>query len=91
MSVHQYVHYVWFLLLSFLNYLRNLFIFCISVDIYPLCLQAGYPVFMSIHDCLLHFGFCFLNELRNLFIFCIDVDIDEMLLLEKNKGLGVTK
>ena len=29
------------------------------------------------------------NNLRNLFIFCIKVDIDEILLLEKNKGLGI--
>ena len=29
------------------------------------------------------------NSLGNLFIFCINGDIDEMLLLEKNKGLGI--
>ena len=33
--------------------------------------------------------FILLNDLRNLFIFCTDVDIDEVLLLDKNKGLGI--
>ena len=30
-----------------------------------------------------------LINLSNFFIFCINVDIDEMLLLQKKKGLGV--
>ena len=30
-----------------------------------------------------------LNDLRILFIFCINVDIDKMLLLDKNKGIGI--
>ena len=30
-----------------------------------------------------------LNNFRNLFIFCINFDIDEVLLLDKNKDLGI--
>ena len=30
-----------------------------------------------------------LNNFRDLFIFCINVDIDKILLLDKNKGLGI--
>ena len=29
------------------------------------------------------------NNFSNIFIFCINIDIDEVLLLEKNKGLGL--
>ena len=30
-----------------------------------------------------------LNNFRNLFIFCVNIDIDELLLLDKNKNLGL--
>ena len=38
------------------------------------------------------FGFLLLillNNFRDLFIFCINVDIDELLMTDKNRGLGV--
>ena len=46
-------------------------------------------VHLSICYVLVSASYILLNNLRKVFIFCINVVIDKMLLLDKNKGLGV--
>ena len=84
-----------------LNNFRILFIFCINIDIDDVLLldiNKGlgfipielFPLVIleKVFWFLLLIPLIFLNNSRNHFIFCIN--IDKMLLLDKNKGLGVS-
>ena len=87
----------WFLLLILLNNFRDLFIFCINIDIDELLLSdknKGLGVnflelfpFIIIEKVFWFLLLILLNIFRNLFTFCIYHDIDEVLLLDKNKCL----
>ena len=71
------------------NNFRNLFIFCINVDIHVLLLDENKG-----QNIILEKAFCFLllillNNFKNLFIFCKNADFDKVLLLGKNKGLVI--
>ena len=101
MSIYPSVAF-WFLLFIFLNNLRNLSLFCINVDIDErLLLEKNKGLWDNFYKAILFpfvilenvFWFpilILLNNLRTLFFFCINVGIDEVLLLKKNKGLGVS-
>ena len=75
-----------------IKYLLQLFCVCGSgggVILFSRCLSK------SVHRSIRYVTFLFLllilqNNLRNLFIFCINVHTDKMLLLDKNKSLGVS-
>ena len=77
-----------------LNNFRNLFIFCIKVDIDEMLLldkirAYGLITLELFSFVILEKAFMFLLLISlYLFIICINVDIDELLLLEKNKDLG---
>ena len=82
-----------------INNSRNLFIFSINFDIDKILMLDKNRGHMLIPLELFHFVvlekmfWCpllmLLNNFRNLFIFCINIDIDEVLLLDKNKDLGL--
>ena len=79
--------------------MEEVFIFCIKVDIDELLMLnknkgLGVNSLRVISLYILEKVFWFLllvlvNTSRNLFIFCINLDIDKMLLLYKNKDLGI--
>ena len=79
-SVYSSIGYIWFLLLFFLNNLRNLYISCINVDIDKVLLlhkNEGLGVnsfrvntFVILEKALQFLHLILLNNFRNLLIFC---------------------
>ena len=88
----------WFLFLSLLNNLRNLFVFCKNVDTDKMQLLhknkgLGVNFFRVISLCNSLNSFWFLllillRTFRNHFVFCINIDTDEVLQLDINKSLN---